>query len=404
MARFTYTAEKNDGEIYHGSADARDRFELYQQIRREGGRVISVNEEVTSVFSLSYINRKIGNVSQYERILFARNLGAMLGAGLPLSRALAVMERQTKNAKLLDVVSQIGNEVKKGESLHGALGKFPKTFSKLFIAMVRAGEEGGQLPKSLSVIADQMERMYTLKKKIRGALIYPTIIVVTIVGIGVLMMTQVVPTLAQTFEEMNAELPASTQVVINISDFLVNYSVVALLLLVVGIALFYAGIRTVAGKRLVDTLVLKLPLVGTIVREVNSARTARTLASLLSSGVDIMSSLDIVSDVVQNTYFKDVLTEARKNVGKGEPLSATFARHEHLYPAFVGEMTAVGEETGQTNDMYVRLSQYYEDEVDRKTRDMSTIIEPFLMVIIGAAVGFFAVSMISPIYSLSQNI
>jgi type IV pilus assembly protein PilC len=404
MVRFTYTAEKTDGEIYHGTADAQDRFELYQQIRREGGKVVAVNEEQANVFSLSYINKKIGSVSQYERILFARNLGAMLGAGLPLSRALAVMERQTKNAKLLDVVSQIGNEVKKGESLHSALGKFPKTFSKLFIAMVRAGEEGGELPKALSVIADQMERMYTLKKKIRGALIYPAIIVITIFGIGVLMMTTVVPTLAQTFEEMNAELPASTQVVINISNFLVNYSVVALLIIVVFFAMFYAGIRTVAGKRLVDTLVLKLPLIGTIVREVNSARTARTLASLLSSGVDILSSLDIVSDVVQNTYFKDVLAEARKSVGKGEPLSATFARNEHLYPAFVGEMTAVGEETGQTNDMYVRLSQYYEDEVDRKTKDMSTIIEPFLMVIIGAAVGFFAVSMISPIYSLSQNI
>lgn len=246
--------------------------------------------------------------------------------------------------------------------------------------------------------------MYTLKKKIHGALIYPCIIVVTIIGIGIVMMTQVVPTLAQTFEEMGAELPASTQVVINISNFLVNYSVVALFLVIVFFALIYAAVRTVFGKRLIDTIVLKLPMIGTIVREVNSARTARTLSSLLSSGVDILSALDIVADVVQNSYFKDVLAEARIGVGKGEPLSTTFTRNEHLYPAFVGEMTAVGEETGQTNEMYKRLSQYYEDEVDRKTRDMSTIIEPFLMVVIGAAVGFFAVSMISPIYSLSENI
>jgi type IV pilus assembly protein PilC len=405
MVRFTYTAEKTDGEMYKGSADARDRFELYQTIRKEGGRVVAVNEEgKDNAFTLSYWNRKLGNVSQYERILFARNLGAMLAAGLPLSRALAVMERQTRNAKLMEVVSSISDDVRRGLSLHDALAKFPKTFSKLFIAMVRAGEEGGELPQALSVIADQMERMYTLKKKVRGALIYPAIIVVTIVGIGVLMMTQVVPTLAQTFEEMNAELPQSTQIVIGISNFLVQYSVFALLLVIAAGALFFSAIRTVAGKRLVDTLVLKLPLIGTIAREVNSARTARTLSSLLSSGVDIMSSLDIVADVVQNTYFKDVLHQARDAVGRGEPLSVTFARNEHLYPAFVGEMTAVGEETGQTNDMYKRLSQYYEDEVDRKTKDMSTIIEPFLMVIIGAAVGFFAVSMISPIYSLSSNI
>ena len=405
MTRFTYTAEKTDGEIYHGTAETRDRFELYQVIRKEGGRVIAVNEETKSdALSLGYWNKKFGTVSQYERILFARNLGAMLAAGLPLSRALSVMERQTKNAKLMDVVSRIADDVRKGLSLHEALGKFPKTFSRLFVAMVRAGEEGGELPQALAVVAEQMERMYNLKKKIRGALIYPTIIVVTIIGIGVLMMTQVVPTLAQTFEEMNAELPQSTQIVIAISNFFVQYSVLALLLIIASIALFYAGIRTVPGKRIVDTVVLKLPLIGTIVREVNSARTARTLSSLLSSGVDILSALDIVADVVQNTYYKDVLVQARMAVGKGEPLSATFTRNEYLYPAFVGEMTAVGEETGQTNDMYKRLSQYYEDEVDRKTRDMSTIIEPFLMVIIGGAVGFFAVSMISPIYSLSQNI
>lgn len=405
MTRFTYTAEKTDGEIYNGNAEARDRFELYQMIRKEGGRVIAVNEEVEShVLSIGYWNKKLGSVSQYERILFARNLGAMLAAGLPLSRALTVMERQTKNAKLLDLVSRISDDVKKGESLHGALAKFPKTFSLLFVAMVRAGEEGGELPQALTVVADQMERMYTLKKKIRGALIYPAIIVITIIGIGTVMMTQVVPTLAQTFEEMNAELPTSTQIVISISNFLVKYNVLALLLIIMVVALFYAGIRTATGKRIIDAIVLRLPLIGTMVREVNSARTARTLSSLLASGVDILSSLNIVADVVQNTYFKDVLREARESVGKGEPLSATFTRNEHLYPAFVGEMTAVGEETGQTNDMYKRLSQYYEDEIDRKTRDMSTIIEPFLMVIIGVAVGFFAVSMISPIYSLSQNI
>lgn len=405
MTRFSYTAEKTDGEIYKGSADARDRFELYQVIRKEGGRVIAVNEEGNrNVLSLSYWNRKLGSVSQYERILFARNLGAMLAAGLPLSRALSVLERQTKNAKLMEVVSHISDEVRRGQSLHEALGKFPKIFSRLFVAMVHAGEEGGELPQALSVIADQMERMYTLKKKVRGALIYPAIIVVTIVGIGILMMTQVVPTLAQTFEEMNAELPRSTQIVIGISNFLIEYSMVAVLLVFAAGAAVVSAIRTVAGKRMLDTLVLKLPLIGTIVREVNSARTARTLSSLLSSGVDILNALDIVSDVVQNTYFKDVLKQAREAVGRGEPLSVTFSRNEDLYPAFVGEMTAVGEETGQTNDMYKRLSQYYEDEVDRKTKDMSTIIEPFLMVVIGGAVGFFAVSMISPIYSLSQNI
>ncbi len=405
MARFTYTAEKTDGEIYHGTAEARDRFELYQTIRKEGGRIISMEEEISnSVLSMVYWNRLLGSVSTYERILFARNLGAMLSAGLPLSRALSVIERQTKNAKLVEVVSLVGNDMKRGESLHQALSKFPKVFSKLFVAMVRAGEEGGKLPESLTIVSEQMERMYQLKKKIRGALMYPSIVVVTIIGIGYLMMTTVVPSLAATFKEMNTELPASTKAVIALSDFLTNYSIFALLAIVGIGALIYTLVHTAQGKRGIDMVLLRLPVVGGIVREVNAARTARTLASLLSSGVDILSALDIVSDVVQNVFFKEVLAEARVSVGKGEPLSLTFSRNQHLYPAFVSEMMSVGEETGQSTEMFKRLSQFYEDEVDRKTKDMSTIIEPLLMVFIGGAVGFFAVSMISPIYKLSESI
>lgn len=405
MAHFTYTAEKNDGEVYKGSADANDRFEVYNQVRREGGRIVSLTEEKTnSPWTLSYWNAKMGRVSEYEKVLFARNLGAMLAAGLPLSRALGVLERQAHNPKLAATLSQIANDVRQGEALNKALGKLPRVFSSLFVAMVRAGEEGGDLPQALTLIAEQMERIYTLKKKVRGALIYPAVIVVAIVGIGVLMMVKVVPTLAQTFKEMGAELPYSTQVVIGISDFMTQYSLFAALAAFAVIGGTVTASRTVRGKRVIDAGLLKMPVIGNIVREVNAARTARTLASLLSSGVDILTALGIVGEVVQNSYFRDVIEEAKGAVGRGEPLSATFSRNEHLYPAFVGEMAAVGEETGQITDMLQRLAGFYEDEVDRTTRDMSTIIEPFLMVIIGAAVGFFAVSMISPIYQLSQNI
>jgi type IV pilus assembly protein PilC len=343
-------------------------------------------------------------VSEYEKILFARNLGAMLAAGLPLARALSVMERQTRNQKLAGTLSEVTSSIRKGDALHAALAKFPRMFSKLFIAMVRAGEEGGDLPASLAVISEQMERMYNLKKKVRGALMYPTIVVAAMVGIGVLMMTQVVPTLAQTFAEMGAELPPTTQFVIAVSNFLVEYTLLAVILVVgIGVAL-YVGFRTRAGKRVVDMIFLRTPAIGGIVREVNAARTSRTLASLLSSGVDVITALGIAAEVVQNTYFQDVIKSASSGVAKGEPLSAAFTRREDLYPAFVGEMMAVGEETGQTTDMLKRLAGFYEDEVDRKTKDMSTIIEPFLMVAIGAGVGFFAISMISPIYSLSENI
>ncbi len=405
MAHFSYTAEKTDGEVYKGVAEATDRFELYQIIRREGGRVITVNEDQSNnKFSIRYWNSKLTTIKEYDKILFTRNLGAMLGAGLSLARALSVLERQTKNPRLAATIAQLASDVRHGDTLHAALGKFPRVFARLIVAMVRAGEEGGDLSASLQVVSDQMERMYDLKKKIRGALLYPCIILIAIVGIGTVMMIQVVPTLAQTFREMGSQLPHSTQIVIGISDFLVHNTVLAIGLMIGTVVGVSVGMKTAIGKRIADFVFLHLPGIGAMVREVNAARTSRTLASLSSSGVDVLTSLEITHEVVQNSYFQTVLGEAQKAVGQGEPLSATFIRHENLYPPFVGEMMAVGEETGQTAEMLKRLAVFYEAEVDRKTKDMSTIIEPFLMVFIGAAVGFFAVSMIAPIYQLSQNI
>ena len=403
--KFTYTAEKAGGEVYKGTAEASDRFALYQIVRQEGGKIISLEEtDGGGWMSMQYWNSYFSRIKEYEKILFARNLGAMLGAGLALSRALAVIERQNKNPKLSSVVSSVSSDVRRGDTLHAAFAKFPDIFPPLLIAMVRAGEEGGDLPASLEVVADQMERMYDLKKKIRGALIYPAIILLAIVGIGTLMMIEVVPTLAQTFAESGASLPPSTQFVINMSNFLVQYTFVAAGGAVLFLGLIYAAMRTKAGGRAADFTFLHLPAIHVIVRQINSARTARTLASLLSSGVDITTALDIVAEVVQNSYFREVIRTASKQVSAGQALSAEFVRREDLYPAFVGEMMSVGEETGQLAEMLKRLAVYYEQEVDRSTKDLSTIIEPFLMLIIGAGVGFFAISMITPIYSMSQNI
>lgn len=403
--RFTYTAENSGGEVYRGVANVSDRFELYSMVRREGGRIISMDrDDSTSVFSFRYWNAKFSTVPESERIIFARNLGAMLTAGLSLARALSVLERQSKNAKLIEVLSQIESDVRRGKPLHEAVEQFQGTFSRLFIAMIKSGEEAGDLPGALKGAAEQMDRSYTLKKKIRGALIYPAIIVIAIVGIGAMMLTQVVPTLAQTFEELGADLPTSTQIIIGISDFLIEHTLLAILLLSLIILSVIMALRTDWGKRARDWSFLAIPVIGTIVREVNAARTARTMHSLLSSGVDMLTALSITGEVVQNTYFRDVLKTARDDVQKGEPLSKAFARNEKLYPPLVGEMIAVGEETGALTEMLTRLADFYEDEVSRKTKDMSTIIEPFLMIIIGAAVGFFAISMIAPIYQLSENI
>lgn len=405
MSRFTYMAQKEGGEPYKGTAEARDRFELYEIVRREGARIIQVEDGgEMGVWSMHYVNTIVVRVSEYDKILFARNLGAMLSAGLALSRALTVLERQTKNLKLKDVITDIGAGVRRGDTLHQSLARFPHMFSPLFIAMVRAGEESGDMPGALTLVSDQLERVYTLKKKIRGALMYPSIVVVAIIGVGYLMMTKIVPTLAQTFVDMNIPLPTSTKTIIAVSNFLTAHSALSGVLLAVFVALIASALRTESGKRARDFLLLHIPIIGGLVREANAARTARTLASLLSAGVDVLSALAITQEVVQNRYFRSVLSDAQKRVTAGEALSVSFAAREDLYPPFVGEMMAVGEETGQTPEMLKRLAVYYEAEVDGKTRDMSTVIEPFLMIFIGGAVGFFAVAMISPIYQIAGSI
>jgi len=326
----------------------------------------------------------------------------LISAGLSISRALSVAERQTKSPKLKSILLFVTGDIEKGGTFYGALENFPSVFSKLFVAMVRAGEESGTLDKALTSIANQLGQAYQLKKKVKGALIYPSIIVIAILGIGFLMMTKVVPTLASTFKDLGAKLPMSTQLIINTSDFLVNYTAVVL----IGAFVFFVGMkmffRTSVGQRGRDKFLLITPLIGELVKEINAARTARTFSSLLAAGVDVITALKITGEVVQNHYHQDILKIAEKKVQKGGKLSDAFIENDNLYPPLMGEMIAVGEETGALADMLGKVADFYEEEVAQKTKNMSTIIEPFLMILIGAAVGFFAVAMIGPIYALSN--
>lgn len=404
MPQFKYKATRL-GETYEGSIEVKDRFAVYKHIRDERGTVISVKQAHTfSAFNFDRINIALSSVKTHEKIMFAKNLAAMLEAGLAISRAISVMERQTKNPKFKSILVQINKDLNKGSSFNAALGKYPKVFSSLFTAMVHAGEESGKLVESLRVVGSQMESSYVLRKKIRGALIYPAIIITVLIIVGILMLIYIVPTLSSTFEELGADLPASTRAIIAFSDFLQNNFFIAMgmLLTVIGGSTYW--FKTKRGGRVFEFIILHMPLISGLVREINSARTARTLASLLASGVGMVSAVAITRDVIQNSYYKEVLKEIEERIQKGSPMAAVLAEYEHLYPILMGEMIAVGEETGKLSDMLLEVAKFYEAEVSDKTKNMSTIVEPFLMVIVGVAVGFFAISMISPIYSLSNSI
>lgn len=403
MSHFTYKAKKSTGEIYKSEKDANDRYELYKILKEAGEEVISVEEKSSKSFSLKNVSITIPfihSIKTQEKINFARNLGSMISAGLDMTRALSVMERQTKNKELKSILVSLQKNIGEGKTLSQSMSLYPKMFSPLFISMVAAGEQSGSLAESLRIVGVQMDKSYALQRRVRGAMMYPLVILFVMVIVTVLMLTYIVPTLMKTFTELKIELPASTKFVLFISNLLRDQGLLVFAVLCVVIGGMVMWSKRKSGKVVIHYAILKLPIIGNIIKEVNSARTARTLSSLLGSGVDVVESLRITTEVIQNIYYKAILTKAGEAIQKGDPISKVFTENEKFYPLFLGEMMNVGEETGKIGEMLLGVATFYEDDVDQKTKDMSTVIEPFLMVIIGGAVGFFAVAMISPMYSL----
>ncbi len=403
MPLFTYKARSKEGEIYERTVEAPERLALYSIIRAEGGVLISVKEKRTFKWNVSF-GTLFGGVKTQEKINFAKNLGSMIDAGLSVTRALGVMSKQSKKKSLQTLFTTLENDVSHGSTLSDALAKHPNIFSPLFISMVRAGEESGSVSESLRVVASQMEKSYQLVKKVRGAMIYPAVIIGVMIVLAILLLIFMVPTLTATFQGIGIALPLPTRIVIFASEFAIAHTLLIVVGLAALIALALAFWRSVMGKKLFDRLSLRIPVVGGIAQEVQVARTARTLSSLMVAGVEIVSAIQVTKEVLQNHLYKEALEEAYVGIQKGEALSAVFGRHENLYPVFVTEMISVGEETGKIADMLLGVGNYYENEVDQKTKDLSTIIEPVLMIIIGAGVGIFAISMLAPTYSLVDYI
>ncbi len=402
--KFKYKIQNKNNEIVEGIAESADKFSLARDFREKGETPIFINEFKSKMGDFSISKTFFNRVSLSEKIMFTNNLSGMLSAGLSLTRALSILEKQSTNAAFVNVMHDLGEEISKGNTLSDGMKKYPKIFSGIFVPMIHAGEESGGLPKTLKEVGVSLKKSYDLNKKIKGAMTYPTIIIFAMVVIGIFMMIYVVPTLTKTFQDLGTELPGSTKAIIWISDTLSQH-ILLFLISIAGIvigSIFLSKVKLV--QRYFDRFILYLPVIGKIVKEVNTARTARTLSSLLLSGVNISNSLSITEEVLQNIHYKELIHKSISSIEKGTVLSASFKENTFLYPVMMGEMIEVGEETGNLSKMLLDISEFYETEVDNKTKDLSTIIEPVLMLFIGAAVGVFAISMIKPMYSVMDSI
>lgn len=401
MPLYSYTAKSLKGETRSGTLEAKDEHQLAKILRQKGLVLIEA-------FSKKEVKKKkleislpfLGRVKLTEKMMITRNLGVMIAAGTPLVRALEILSEQAKSKKLKEALSDIIQEITKGGSFSNGLSRHPDIFSELFANMVKVGEETGTLEEVLKVLTRQMERQHELSSSVKGALIYPAVIISAMMGIGILMLIIVVPELAKTFEELGIELPIATKAVITIGVFLSNYWYLLPLIILTFLGFLRGILKTTRGKKVIDGLFLKLPIVSPIIKGTNSANALRSFSSLLTAGVPIVRSLEIVSGALGNIYFKEVMAEAAKKVRKGAKLSECLRPYQHIYPLLMIQMIEIGEETGQTSSILEKLADFFEQEVANATKNLSAVIEPLLMLLIGGAVGFFAIAMIQPMYSM----
>ena len=404
MPSYLYTAKTLKGETKTGTLSAKDIHQLAQKLKEEDLVLVKGILEEEKEKNRLKISIPFFKVSSTEKIMMTRNLQVMIASGLSLVRSLTILTTQTKSKKLKIALSDIKEEISEGRSFSEALAKYPDIFSELFLNMVKVGEEGGTLEEVLKTLSLQMEREKELKSEVKGAMIYPLVILTTMLGIGILMMIVVVPKLSSLFNELGVELPLMTKIVIALGTALAEKWYLVILIILFLPIIIWRAVKTKKGKWAMDTFFLKFPIISSIIKKSNSASIIRTLSSLIASGVPIVRSLEVISGTLGNVYFKRALTKAAEGVEKGEKLSNGLKPYKNIFSFGMIEMIEVGEETGETPKILAKLAEFFEEEVSNVTKNLVSVIEPILMLIIGVAVGFFAIAMIQPMYSMLQTL
>lgn len=398
--QFSYKVKDKKGKTIAGTVDATSKLEAVKLLRERNFLIITVEDQKKNTSFGSALNL-INRVSFNTVVNFTRLLATMITAGLPLVDSLAILGKQATSSQFRGVVDSIIEKIRAGESFAQSLAAHPHQFNRMFISLVEAGERSGKLDVVLERLADTLEKQRAFKSKIQTAMIYPLIVVIGMIGLMVLMMIMVVPKLTEIYDQFDIDLPLPTQILIFISKTLVNYWWLLLAGLGIFIIWFMSFRRTSVGNKIIDTIILRIPIWGTLKRDLIMGEMTRTLGLLVGAGVPILDGLSIVADALESRTYSDNIREIASKVEKGFALGVLFS-NDPLYPPIVGQMVMVGEETGKMDETLTRVAAFFDSSSDEKVKRLTTALEPIILVSLGGGVAFLVLSIVLPLYQLTQ--
>lgn len=401
MNQYVYRARDPKGKYVSGEVEAVDPFKAARLVKSKGYIVLSIKSSRLSFINL--FNKIRYRVSSGDVASFTRQLATMINAGLPITESLSILRIQAKPA-FQPVITQILADVEGGEALSVSMSRHPKIFSTTYIALMKAGETGGVLDKVLTRLADNLEKQQEFRGKVKGALIYPVIIVVGMLIVSLIMVIFVIPRMTALYSQFGAQLPLPTKILLGISSALLNFWPVIIIMIFLGLFAFSRYKKTKAGRHKIDELILSIPIMGDLQRQIMLADLARTLSLIVGAGVPILDGLAVVADVMSNVIITDALRDTAKQIEKGFPIAFSFAKHPEAFPYILSQMVSVGEETGKMEEVLEKVAHVFETESEQKVKALTSAIEPIIMIFLGLGVAFLVISIILPIYNLTTSI
>jgi type II secretory pathway component PulF len=399
--KFIYQARNREGQVKNGVVVALDRIKA-EQLLAENGLIIT-SLEVQEDSLIDRFNPFGKRVSNKDLVLFSRQLSTLIAARVPILQALRILETQTTNKRLGIVVRDLIASIENGESFSLALSKHPDIFGNIYVSLVKSGEVSGSLNKSLVYLADQLEKDYELRAKVKSSLTYPTFVIGTLVVVGILMFKFVLPKLTVVLKEQGGDLPTVSKVLIMITDFFDSYWYIVIILLGMLVVGGRAYITTVAGRYQWDKLKLEIPVFKVIFTEIYLSRFSRNLSTLVAGGIPIIQALKIMSELIGNVIYRDILMDGANKLAEGKSVSEALSGHKE-FPVLVTQMIKVGEQTAKLDEILAKLADFYEKEVDAKVSTLTTLMEPIIMIILGLGVGALVAGILLPIYNLASTV